>query len=308
MNLQQLDYIISVDMYRHFGKAASACHVTQPTLSMMIQRLEEELEVKIFDRNKKPVVPTETGALIIEQARVVLKEAARMREIVQTQKEVPEGNLHLGIIPTLAPYLLPLFLKSFLEKYPKVHLKIEELTTDNLVDKLKKGLVDVGVLVTPLHIPAIREIPLFYEAFLVYSSHEYDKEYLLPEDIDPNELWLLEEGHCFRSQILHLCELRRKSDFGLEYEAGSIETLKRLVDHQNGVTILPELATHSLLPERRRLLKPFRPPAPVREVSLATHRDYVKKHLIDVLQEEILAAIPDRMKENDGTTRVGIND
>ena len=298
MNLSQLEYIVALDHHRHFAKAAQACFATQPTLSMMVQKLEEELDTKIFDRSKKPLIPTETGKLLIEQAQKVLQEANELSSIVQQQKGILEGELRLGIIPTLAPYLLPLFIKSFLEKYPKIHLKIAEYTTGVMADKLKRGQLDAGILVTPLNDAKIKETPLFYETFFVYSSHSFEKEYLLPEDLNPNELWLLEEGHCFRSQIMNLCEIHKQSTMQLEYAAGSLETLRQLVDNQDGITILPELAIQYLSAEKRLKLKFFQHPAPVREVSLVTHRDFIKRALIEVLRVDILAAIPDEMKKD----------
>lgn len=298
MNLSQLEYIVALDQHRHFANAAKACFVTQPTLSMMVQKLEEELDSKIFDRSKKPLIPTETGKLLIEQARRVLQEANVLSEIVAQQKGILEGELRLGIIPTLAPYLLPLFIKSFLKKHPKIHLKIAEYTTEVMAEKLKRGQLDAGILVTPLKDVNLKETPLFYETFFVYASHGFEKEYLLPEDLNPNELWLLEEGHCFRSQIMNLCEIQKQSTMQLEYAAGSLETLRQLVDNQDGVTILPELAIQYLSPKKQQQLKPFQPPAPVREVSLVTHRDFIKRALIEALQTDILAAIPNKMKES----------
>lgn len=306
MNLQQLEYIIAVDQYRHFANAAEACFVTQPTLSMMIRKLEDELDVRIFDRSRQPVVPTETGQLIIDQARRILRETAMLTEIVERRKAEPEGTLQIGIIPTLAPYLVPLFIRSFLVNYPKVQLKIAEHTTDVLLDLLKRGQLDVGILVTPLNQSNFREIPMFYEALVVYSSHDDHKQFILPEEIDPNELWLLEEGHCFRSQILNLCELRKKPLDNLDYSAGSIETLIRLVETQNGITVLPELATKGMSSSRKRRLIPFAQPVPVREVSLVTDRDHVKKHLIDLLQREILSNLPKEILDKAEFHRIGI--
>ncbi|MEL6639372.1 MAG: LysR substrate-binding domain-containing protein [Bacteroidota bacterium] len=303
MNLQQLEYIIAVDTHRHFGRAARACHVTQPTLSMMIQKLEDELGVKIFDRSKQPVIPTETGSLLLDQARRVLREAGELTEIVQRQKGVVEGKLQIGIIPTLAPYLVPLFIRSFLRSYPGVRLKIAELTTEQIVADMQKGKLDVGILATPLDNKAIQEHPLFYEPFWVYSSHSYEKQFLLPSDIDPNELWLLEEGHCMRSQILNLCELRKQSNPFLQYENGSIETFKRLVDQDRGITILPELATRSLSEEQRSNLLPFEPPVPVREISLVTHRNFIKKQLIEALREKILNSLPENLRRREEETQ-----
>lgn len=306
MNLSQLEYILAVDKHRHFAKAAKACFVTQPTLSMMIHKLEEELDIKIFDRSKKPVMPTEIGVQVIEQARKTLVESRKIKEIVGSYKDEVDGQLRLGVIPTLAPYLLPLFIQSFLKKYPLIRLKISEYTTENIIDKLEKGEIDVGILVTPLNHKYLIETPLFYETFMIYSSYQYDKEYLLPEDLNLHNLWLLEEGHCFRSQILNLCELRKKEDLQLEYAAGSIETLRQLVENQQGVTILPELSTRYLSEENRSKLMPFQPPAPAREVSLVTHQDFVKKRLAKILKEEILASLPKEILERKEYERIEI--
>jgi LysR family transcriptional regulator, hydrogen peroxide-inducible genes activator len=292
MNLQQLEYIVAIDAYRHFAKAAEACFVTQPTLSMMVQKLEEELGVKIFDRSRQPVVPTLVGEALVAQARLILGQVQQLKETVNQQKNSISGEFSVGIIPTLAPYLIPLFIKSFLEHYPNVRLRMVENTTEVVVEKLKKGQLDAGILVTPLHISFLKETPIFYEAFVVYSSYNYPKEYLLPEDLNPNDLWLLQEGHCFRSQIMNLCELRRMANAPFEYEASSIETLKQLVDSQSGITILPDLATLNLDETQRQKVKRFAAPQPVREVSIVTQRDYVKQRLVDALQVEILANLP----------------
>jgi len=233
-----------------------------------------------------------------------LREKNKIGQIVNEQQGVVAGLLDLGIIPTLAPYLVPLFITQFLKKYPLVRIRVQEVTTELLVDKLKKGQIDVGILVTPIKDVAIRETPLFYEAFMVYSSHAFEKAYLLPEDINPNELWLLEEGHCFRSQILNLCELKKQTDSHLQYEAGSIETLKQLVEKHQGVTILPELAIRTLSPGEKKRLTPFKPPVPTREVSLVTHRDYIKKDLIEALKSEVLASLPPGVRKKEGYFRV----
>ena len=264
MNLQQLEYIVALATHQHFGKAAEACFVTQPTLSMMVQRLEEELDVKIFDRSRQPVIPTAVGQEIIDQARQLLREAASLHEIAQASKSTIAGELRLGIIPTLSPYLLPLFLPAFVKKYPEVKLKISERTTALIVEMLQAGALDAGILVTPLQNSSMRETPLFYEPFVVYSAKDYGKEFLLPEDIDPNQLLLLEEGHCLRSQILNICALRSKTDQHVEYEAGSLETLKQLVDVNNGITILPELATLYLSKEQLKKVKRLAQPEPGR--------------------------------------------
>jgi len=311
MTIVQLEYIIAVDQYRHFAAAAESCFVTQPTLSMQVQKLEEELGLKLFDRSKQPVVPTEYGFEIIEQARRVIMERDALLEIIEAKKGVIRGEFRIGIIPTLAPYLLPLFIQSFTQKYPLIKLQITELTTSSLIAKLKDGKIDAGILVTPLQENGIKETPLFYEEMLAYVSKTnaaFQKTYMLPVDIDPEKLWLLEEGHCFRSQIMNLCELRKKSEHGIqfEYEAGSLETLRRMVDLYDGVTILPELATIDLTAEQKVHLRSFRQPVPVREVSLVVHRTFVKKRLVEAMKQEILDHIPEKIRKNKKTLIVPV--
>lgn len=306
MNFQQLEYIVALDTHAHFAKAAKACYISQPTLSMMIQKLEEELGCRIFNRGKHPIRPTAIGKLLIEQARIILNEKSIFENIPSEQEKIVEGVVHLGIIPTLAPYLIPLFIQDFLEKHPKITVKITESTTTEIINQLKKGSLDIGILITPLQDKVIVEQPLFYESFVVYTNHDYKKEYLLPNDIDPKELWLLEEGHCLRSQIMNLCELQKQNKNRLQYASGSIEALKRLVDTQSGVTILPELATLNLPPEQQQMLKNFKDPAPVREVSIVTFRDYAKKGIIRALTTSILEHIPTTIRERASTERVSI--
>ncbi|AXE16977.1 hydrogen peroxide-inducible genes activator [Runella rosea] len=303
MTFVQLEYLVALDTYRHFAMAAENCCVTQPTLSMQVQKLEDELGVKLFDRSKQPVVPTEIGQLVIKQARLLLRESAQIKDIVDEHRGTVAGEIRVGIIPTLAPYLLPLFLDNFIKKYPQVKLKVIELTTEQLISKLNKDLLDVGIVVTPLQDDRITEYPLFYEEFVAYLSESekaYQKEFILSEDIDPNHLWLLEEGHCIRGQILNICELRKQNSHmrNFEYEAGSIETLKRMVEHYGGVTILPELSLRDLTEKQRLQVRHFHVPTPTREVSLVMLRHHLKKSIIEAMKTEILNVIPEKMKQN----------
>ena len=300
MTLTQLEYIAAVDTCRHFVLASEKCFVTQPTLSMQIQKLEEELGVKIFDRTKQPVIPTEIGASIIAQARIVLREAGMIRQMISEQKDTMTGEIRIGIIPTLAPYLLPPLFKNIHEKYPQVSLVIKETITEEVVQELKNNRLDCGIVVTPLKDSSIKEDVLFYEELFVYVSKKnalYDKKYVLATEIDPHRLWLLEEGHCFRSQILNLCELRKYSDLHFRYETGNIETLKRMVDKSDGITILPELAVMEFTKPQMKFVKRLKEPSPAREVSLVTHRDHLKTKLIKILKEEILTIVPKPMQK-----------
>lgn len=300
MTLTQLEYIVALDTYRHFVQASGKCFVTQPTLSMQIQKLEEELGVKIFDRTKQPVIPTEMGASLIAQARIILREADMIQQIIHDQKDMMTGELRIGIIPTLAPYLLPPLFKQMREKYPQLNLIIKETITENVISGLKANQLDCGLVVTPLNDSSIKEQVLFYEELFVYVSRKnalYNKKYVLASELDPDQLWLLEEGHCFRSQVLNLCELRKRADFHFKYETGNIETLKRMVDKSDGITILPELAVMEFSKPQMKLVKRLKEPSPAREVSLVTHRDHMKTKLINTLKEEILAIIPKPMQK-----------
>lgn len=297
MNIQQLEYVIAVDTYRHFVTAAEKCFVTQATLSMMIKKLEEELEVKIFDRSRQPVIPTEIGIKIIAQAKKILHESKRMKELVHEEQGELKGELRVGVIPTLAPYLLPLFLSSFLQKYPSVKLKISEFTTGQIIHKLEQHNLDAGILSTPLNRPSLTEDTLFYEQFVVYASSDdkiLKKKFVLAKDIDVNRLCLLEEGHCLRSQVFNLCELRNKEQGfrQLDFETGSIETLKRIVEVNRGITILPLLALKAMTPKQKENIRYFKAPVPVREIGLVTYRYFVKEKLVQSLKQEIISHIP----------------
>lgn len=302
MTFTQLEYIVALDAHRHFADAAAQCFITQPTLSMQVQKLEEELGIKIFDRSKQPVLPTEPGIEIIGQAKKILAERDLLSEMINSRKDVIKGELKIGIIPTLAPYLLPLFIPSFTKKHEQLKLVVNELTTNNILSNLRQGKIDAGILVTPLNENGIKEDVLFYEEMLAYVSKKnaiYKKHYVLPKDIDPEKLLLLQEGHCFRSQMMQLCELQKaKGHSHFEYEAGSFETLRRMVDLNDGITILPELATLDMSEAQKNHLRYFKQPAPVREVSIVTHRDYSKRKLIDELKKEILECVPDKLKKN----------
>lgn len=311
MNFQQLEYIIAVDKLKNFVKASQSCFVTQATLSMMIKKLEEELDVKIFDRSKQPVKTTDIGLQIILQARKIISESKKLKEIIQDEKGILSGELKIGIIPTLAPYLLPLFLKQFMQSYPLVKLNISEFTTDAILRRLKSGDLDAGILATPLNDASIIEQPLFYEKYFLYVNTKekgFDKQFVLPKDIDVSRLWLLEEGHCMRSQILNFCSLKKQKETEelFHYNAGSIETLKNMVDANFGMTIIPELATVDLNAQQKKKLRYFKAPAPVREISIITHREFLKEKLIHCLKETISSVIPDHMKSAKQATIINI--
>ncbi len=297
MNLQQLDYIVAIDTHRSFAKAAAACFVTQPTLSSMVKKLEEELGVTLFDRTKPPVVPTAIGSEIVERARAVLREAALLRSAARGAN-TGQSEIRIGVIPTLAPYLIPLFLPALLKRHKGLKVTISELTTEAIADALMKERIDVGLLATPLGIAGLREEPLFNERFFVYAGKDERigrKKYVLPSDIEADRLWLLEEGHCLRSQVMNLCELRERSakDTHLHYVSGSIASLLRIVDTQGGLTIVPELAALEMGTKQKARLREFAPPVPVREISTVTYRHAMKDRALQALRESIREAVSD---------------
>lgn len=301
MTITQLEYIVAVDTYRSFVTAAEKCFVTQPTLSMQIQKLEDNLGVKLFDRTKQPVIPTEIGIEVINQARVLLAESEKIKEIISDRQKELSGELKVGIIPTIAPYILPKIITSFIEKYPQVKLVVWEQTTEQIIQQLKMGMIDCGILSTPLHEASLTEIPVFYENFVAYVSRDsnlFKKKSIQPDDIDVEEIWVLNEGHCMREQVLNICQ-RRKSTRGFqhfEYNTGSVETLKRMVDQNKGATILPELALADLTEKQLDRVRYFKSPEPAREVSIVIPRNFLKRRMIEALKNEILEFIPKRLK------------
>lgn len=309
MTIVQLEYAVAVDTYRSFVLAAEKCFVTQPTLSMQIQKLEEHLGVKLFDRSRQPVIPTEIGIEVIEQARKLLNESYKIKEIIAEQKGEVVGELKIGVIPTIAPYLLPRVIGGFMEKYPKVKLTVSEFNTDHIIQQLKNGLLDCGILATPLAEPNLLERPVFYENFASYvSKHSplFKKKAITPVDLDIDELWLLNEGHCMRNQVLNICKHKKSNNHQLDYNTGSIETLIKMVELNNGITILPELSMQDFSVKQLDKVRYFKSPEPSREVSIVTHKNFIKKKMIDALEEEILNSIPKRMKTKKKKDIIGI--
>lgn len=298
MTIQQLEYLIAVDKFRHFGQAAESCFVTQPTLSAQLSKLERDLGVILFDRSKMPVMPTEMGVQIIKQAKKVVSESKGIFELVADMKGDVSGLIKLGIIPTLAPYLLHLFIRNFLEKYPHVKLEVQEMVTDDIVKKLKNDELDLGIVVTPLHEPGLIEKPMFYEKFLAYFSKDHPQlreKVFHPDKIQQEDFWVLQQGHCFRDQVINLCDQSLNGPKNFHYESGSLEGLRNMVNRYKGVTLLPELATLELSDEEKSRLRPFEGVAPKREVSIILNRSFLKQRLVELLYKEITAAIPEEM-------------
>jgi LysR family hydrogen peroxide-inducible transcriptional activator len=310
MTLVQLEYIVAIDTYRSFVGAAEKCFVTQPTLSMQVQKLEEMLNVKIFDRSKQPVIPTEIGSQLIAQARIILQESLKVKEIINSQQQEIIGELRIGIIPTVAPYLLPQVISGMREKYPDLKLLIWEYTTADIIHHLKTGVLDCGILATPLGDPATDELPLYYESFVTYISKNsklFKKKHIDPDDLEEENIWLLNEGHCMRSQVLNICRTTKDNRLqGLTYNTGSVETLIRMVDRNDGATLVPELALSELSNKQLSKVRSFKSPEPVREISLVTHKNFIKKRMLNAFKEEVLAVIPKTMKQRKRKDVIGI--
>ena len=307
ITLTQLEYIVAVDTFRHFGKAAENCFITQPTLSMQIKKLEEDLEVIIFDRSKQPLIPTVVGRRIIDQARIALQESQKINSIIKEHKNLISGELKIGIIPTLAPYLLPIFIGNYKRKYPNINIKVEELNTANIIDHLNHDLLDVGILVTPLKEDRINEKPIFYEGMLLYVHEGHPlatKKTINLKDIATPEIWLLSDGHCFRDQVINLCSFKGTVNSALpfQFEAGTLETVMNIIDKEGGLTIIPELATLGMSESRFDHVRTFNDINPLREVSLVYSKHYAKYKVIELLWKEIVASIPEKLlQKNRGT-------
>ena len=294
MTLQQLQYIVALDRHRHFVKAAGECGISQPTLSAMISRLEEELDVRIFDRSKHPVEPTPMGEEIIHQARLILKQATQVQELVQAGKESLDTRFSLGVIPTVAPYIVPQFIGLFKKDFPLTRVSILEMRTDEIIRDLKEAKIDMGLLATPLLDPDLLEIPLYYEKFLAYiapSDPNYPKKELSATELPLQHLWVLQEGHCLRNQVFNFCTDNTPADKQV-YEAGSIDNLVRIIDTNGGYTLIPQLHLPMLDEIQSTHVRPVNNPPPVREISIAVYKDFYRERLLNAVANTIKQIIP----------------
>lgn len=304
-SLTQLEYVLAVDKHRHFGKAAEACHVTQPTLSMQVQKLEEEVGYPIFDRLKKPVIATAKGQRFLTQAAVLIHEHRKLMDLSRAESGQVSGELRLGIIPTIAPYLIPLFLEPFSRQYPGVTLVIDELKTDSIVSLLREDRLDAGILATPLGEAGLKERPLYYEPFYLYvaKSHPLNARKRIGEDdLDGSDMWLLTDGHCFRNQVVRFCALKGRDEGVLKnvkFEGGTIDTLRYLIRKSPGYTLVPALFVETLgADERRDYVREIEAPVPVREVSLMYRRDQWKSDILTALENSILERLPKELRQS----------
>lgn len=302
MNIQQLEYLIAVDKYRHFGKAAQACFITQPTLSAMIQKLEEELDVKIFDRTNHPIRTTDIGVQIVEQAKVVMDSIMKLKNTADLLNNVLAGKINIGIIPTVSNFLLPTELFDFLNQNPKIEMNIREMSTENIIKELKSGELDAGIISTPY--PNTSEFFsdfLFNEELLVYSSLEkspnHSQQYISPEKINLDKIWLLEKGNCLRSQTESICHLQENilKPQNLEYSGSNISTLIKMVDKIGGLTIIPELAMQQLSKEQQKKIFHFKKPSPVREISLIYYKPSYKQRMFDEFASFIRKSLSNKL-------------
>ncbi|MBS1771608.1 MAG: LysR family transcriptional regulator [Bacteroidetes bacterium] len=302
MTITQLEYVVAVATYKSFVAAADKCFVTQPTLSMQIQKLEEELGVKLFDRNKHPVAITAMGEAIVEQARVILAECEKIQELIQNQQNNVAGVFKFAVIPTIAPYILPGFLDAYAKHFPDVKLQVKEMETHQIIAALRNNELDAALVSTPLQENGIKEYPLFFEPFIAYFSEDekaLKKRMVNADDIALERIWLLNEGHCMRNQVLDLCSeqvQRLQIDKPYRYESSNVETLRKMVDLNKGLTVLPELATIEFNEDQMERVRYFEDPEPVREVSLVTNDHFVRLSLLQTLMDEITNLVPEKMR------------
>lgn len=304
MTLQQLEYIVAVYRTRHFVKAAEACGVTQPTLSAMIQKLETELDVKLFERSSQQVMPTAIGKVVVEQAWKVLNRARKLKDIVAEEKKSLTGTFRLGILPTIAPYLLPRFFPRLMRENSSLEIRVVEMKTAYIRRAIDRGEIDAAVMVDTGDLDDYALTTLFYEQFLAYVSPSDQlsaKKSIKTSDLSNELLWLLDEGHCFRDQLVKYCQLKAAKTSQSAYSLGSIETFMRIVENGQGVTFIPELATMQLTPTQKELVRPFAIPIPTREVVMATSKAFVRQSLLNMIVGQIRNSVPEKMLKLNNT-------
>ena len=304
MTLQQMEYIVAVYRLRHFAKAAEHCGVTQPTLSAMIQKLEQELGVKLFERSSQQVVPTAIGRLVVEQAWRVISRARKIKDIVEEERNALSGVFRIGILPTIAPYLLPRFFTRLMEEYPAIDFRVSEMKTADCKKALARGEIDVAIIVSLGEIEGMEQDSLYFEQFIAYVSESdslFQSKSIRSADLPGHFLWLLDEGHCFRDQLVKFCNIKSACDSKLTYSLGSIETFMRMVEAGQGITFIPELALDQLTESQKRLVRPFAIPIPTREVVLLTTKTFVRKGIKQMMINEIRDSVPQRMLKMNNT-------
>ncbi|MCD8318373.1 MAG: hydrogen peroxide-inducible genes activator [Paraprevotella sp.] len=298
MTLQQMEYILAVDRFRHFAKAAEYCRVTQPSLSAMIQKLEEELDTKIFDRGQQPVCPTPAGVLVISQARNVLFQAGRIKDIIEEEKRTMCGTFKLGVLPTIAPYLLPRFFPQLMKKYPQLDIRVAEMKTHAIESALRIGEIDAGIVAGLPDMDEFDRVPLFYEPFYMYVSREsrlFGRDVIRTSDLSGEQLWLLDEGHCFRDQLVRFCHLKSAQASQMAYHLGSMETFMLMVEGGRRITFIPGLAVLQLSEAQQELVHSFAVPCPTRQIILLTRKDFVRYTMRGTWVREVRGSVPSEM-------------
>jgi LysR family hydrogen peroxide-inducible transcriptional activator len=298
MTIQQLEYVLAVDTHRHFAKAAEHCRVTQPTLSMMIQKLEDELGIKLFDRNVQPVKPTAAGRKVIEQARRVLYQASLIKDIINEEEQSVKGTFRLAILPTIAPYLVPRFFLKLTEKHKDLDIHILEMKTTPTLAALRNGEIDAAIIASQPVEPELQGDILYYEQFFGYVSRNetiFKNDLIRSADVNGERLWLLDEGHCFRDQLMRFCQMEEVRLRQGAYRLGSMETFMRMVESGSGITFIPELAVYQLNKEQKELVRPFAIPKPTREIVLVTRKDFVRYTIAEMLVKSIKESVPKEM-------------
>ncbi|GHV48939.1 transcriptional regulator [Bacteroidia bacterium] len=307
MTIQQLEYMLAVDTHRHFAKAAEFCGVTQPTLSMMIQKLEGELGIKLFQRNVQPVKPTSAGMKVIEQARKVVYQASLIKNIVSEEEQSLKGVFRLAVLPTIAPYLVPRFFLKLAEKNKGLDIHILEMKTTPTLAALLSGDIDAAIIASQPIEAELQGETLFYEQFYGYVSKNepiFKNELIRTSDVSGERLWLLDEGHCFRDQLMRFCQMEKVKINQVAYRLGSLETFMRMVESGSGITFIPELALHQLGSEQKELVRPFAIPKPTREIVLVTRKDFVRHMIADLLIKSIKASVPEEMRSLQANERL----
>ena len=300
MNLQQLEYLIAVDRHKHFGKAAQSCFITQPTLSAMIQKLEDELDLKIFDRTTHPIRTTDIGIQIVEHAKTITNEVNELRNKANLLNNIIGGKINIGIIPTVSTYILPNEIFKFLGENIEIEMTVKEMTTDNIIKALKSGELDAGIIATPYE--SANEFYndfLFNEELMLYSSgmNEDKDSFVSPEEINTDKVWLLEEGNCLKTQFENICQLKENSlkPKNLDFLASNMNTIIHMVDEVGGISILPELAIEQLNQEQKNKISRFRKPHPYREISLVYYKPTYKQKIIDELKSYIQKSMKQKL-------------
>ncbi|PCH77141.1 MAG: LysR family transcriptional regulator [Flavobacteriaceae bacterium] len=295
MTLQQLEYIVALDKYRHFVRASKKCGVSQPTLSLMIQKMESELGIPLFDRSKHPIEPTKMGVRLINQAKITLREMKKIGELVASETENLSGTVHLGVIPTLASYIVPEFIYQFRKEHPQISLIVTEMNTESLIKALQDDAIDLFIAATPLEQADFFEIPIYYEKFVAYFSETplVDAEDLSADNMPKDNLWVLGEGHCLRDQTFNFC--KGSVVYNQTFEAGSIETLIRIVDKNGGYSVIPELHISLLSDAQKKKVRAITNPPAIREVSIVIKKDFIKERLINAVSDTIKKIVPDEM-------------